>query len=185
GPQTVRLTGHTEPVILRVATAGGVEVTVTSAGDRKPVVGATVTLRDALAASGTTAEAGKATLHPVARGRHILDTTAPGFAPAVTLVGASGHSGDVQRVAVELQRGGGVSGTVVDDAGRGVADAEVTAAALGGGRFFGARAAQTVRSDGDGRWSFAALPAGSFHFPATAAKPGPRPSDLGTPPRRH
>lgn len=176
GPQTVRLTGHTEPVILRLATAGAVEVTVTAASDRKPVAGATVMLRDALAASGTTAADGKATLHPVARGRHFLDTTAPGFAPAMTLVAASGHGGDVQRVVVELQRGGGASGTVVDDTGRPVADAEIRAVTLGAARF-GGRAAQTATSDGDGRWSFAALPAGSFRFAGTAAKHGPGTSE--------
>src|SRR5262249_57782243 len=159
-------------VTVRRAAAGAVEAPVTAAGDRKPVAGATVTLRDALAASGTTAGDGKATLHPVARGRHVLDTVAPGFAPAVTLVAASGHGGDVQRVVVELQRGGGASGTVVDDTGRPVADAAVRAVALGAAPL-GGPPAEAARSDGDGRWSLAALPAGRFRLAATAAKHGP------------
>jgi protocatechuate 3,4-dioxygenase beta subunit len=163
GPVTVRLGARTEPVILRLAPSGTLEVTVISVPDRRPVAGATLSVRTATATSGAD---GKATLRPLGPGRAVLEASAPGFAPARAPV-LGGHG--THSLTVELRRGAAVSGTVVDDSGQPVAGARVRAAPPGPPRW----PAPTVATDGGGRWSFEALAAGSFRFGASDERHAP------------
>jgi hypothetical protein len=179
GPLTVRLTPKTEPVILKLAAAGSLEVTVVAQENRRPVAGAQVGLRDEVGVAGVTGADGKVVLRPLGPGRHLVDAGADGFAPAAAGVMASGRGGAVQKRTIELARGAGVSGTVVDAAGKPVAGALVRSVAMS--RVFQLPAARrggaSDVSDAAGRWSLAAVPAGTFRFAATHEQHGPGTSE--------
>ena len=171
---TVRLTAKTEPVILRLKEVGGLEVTVLALEDHKPIAGAEVGLHDEPVAGRTTGADGKAVLRGVDKGWHSVEASGPGFADTQTFVETSGRPGALDRQTIELKRGAAASGTVVDPAGKPVAGARVRAvSAASFGFAFGGGARDGVLTDARGRWSIAALPAGTFRFSASQEKHGP------------
>ncbi len=139
GPVILRLSSSSEPVILRLRTASSVQVTVIDQSTHKPVTGAHVELVGEAERAGTTDVGGQFTLRGVVVGRHMLDVSALGFAPAHTRFFASGQAGSTDKQTVELRHGAPVSGKVVDTSGKPVAAARVVAMPAGGrgGRFGG------------------------------------------------
>jgi len=171
---TVRLTAKTEPVILHLKTAGGLEVTVVAVDDRKPIAGAEVELRDEPVAGGSTNAEGKVTLRGVDAGWHSVEVAAPGYATSSTFIESGGRPGTLDKQTIELRHGAAASGKVVDPAGKPVAGAQVRAIAassFGFGRMSDAK--KSIVSDAAGRWTVPALPAGTFRFNATHEKHGP------------
>jgi hypothetical protein len=176
GPVTARLSGRSEPVILRVEAAFAVEVEVVAAGERRPIAGARVALRGLAGFDAETDGAGVAAFAAVPAGSYQLVASAEGRAPArMTLLVPKGRP--LARQVVELRGGAPVAGRVVGEDGAPVAGATVaweSAAELAPG------AAETTESDRDGRFQFAALPAGTFRFTARDGEHAPGTSALVT-----
>lgn len=177
GPITVRLTARSEPVILRLTAAGRLEVTVVAQEDRRPIAGASVDLRDVAGVGGVTGADGKTMLRPLGPGRHLVEASADGFAPAAAGVATSGRAGAVQKQTIELRRGAAVSGKVVDPAGKPVAGARVRSVAVARVFQLGWLRGAGALTDADGRWALPALPAGTFRFAATHENHGPGTSE--------
>jgi protocatechuate 3,4-dioxygenase beta subunit len=161
GPIAVRLPARTEPVILQLRPAGAVEVTVT--GPRGAVPGATVELRGGDRQTATTNADGIARFATVMPGGAEVVAQAEKLARAVTSirVGATG----VTRVALTLRPGAEVTGRVVA-AGAPVAGARVVFVGASDWAISGDDQLDAVVTGGDGRFTFAAMPAGSFRFVA-------------------
>ena len=128
GPARLRLTEKAEPLTLRLRPGGVLEVVVTERDGGKPIAGAEVELRAALAWSGVTGADGTVLLEGVGETWAPLAVSAKGFAPAAVMASTSGDPASPGRIAVLLSRGAAVSGKVVDDAGKPVAGARVAAA---------------------------------------------------------
>lgn len=120
GPVWVRVSEHTEPVVIRIGEGASVVVTVVGP-DEQPVAGVDVTSGD-LAAK--TDEQGQARLAPLAPGWIDVFAIAAGYVPATgsAIVDAPGATGHVE---IALQTGFAVSGRVVDDRAAGVAGARL------------------------------------------------------------
>jgi hypothetical protein len=173
GPVTVRLTAKTEPVVVRVAPAGGLEVTAVDFETRKPIAGADIEVDAELGIGGTTGADGKATLRGVPAGFQEVVARADGYAPSMSFAEVAGKEGVIDKHTVELKAGAGVSGKVVDPNGKPVAGAEVRADSASGFFDMPRGKKDRVRTDGSGNWSFPALPAGTFRFVARHDKHGP------------
>lgn len=128
GPARLRLTDKAEPLTLRLRPGGVLEVVVTDRDGGKPIAGAEVELRAALAWSGVTGADGIVVLEGVGETWAPLAVSAKGYAPAAVMASTSGDPAAPGRVAVLLARGAAVAGKVVDDAGKPVAGARVAAA---------------------------------------------------------
>jgi protocatechuate 3,4-dioxygenase beta subunit len=161
GPVTTRLTGNSEPVVLKLRPASSVTVEVVDDAG-KPVDGATVELRG-LDTQVATTTAGKAAVAPVIPGWYQLAAWAPGFARSYTWLEVQGEATTAR---VALRKGAPVAGRVVDGAGAPVAGARVT---FGGASDWSVQIDE--RRDGqvtgpDGAFRFDALAAGSVRFDA-------------------
>jgi carboxypeptidase family protein len=166
GPVVVRLTGKTEPVILRLKAVGGLEVTVVTLTGHQPIAGAHVELREEEDIAATTGAEGKATLRGLRAGWHVLTASAKGYAPAELPFETGGSGGTIDRQTLELKPGAAVAGRVVDRGGKPVAGAKV-ASADAAQLFSFAAAKSAVTSDKDGKFVIPALPAGTFRLTAT------------------
>lgn len=174
GPVTVRLTGKTEPVVIRLAPAGGVEVTVVDQKTRKPVAGADVEIDPELEVQGRTGADGKVTLRGVQGGWQDVTARADGYAPAHSFLEVTGKAGVTDKVTVELQQGAAVSGKVVDATGKPVEGARVRAVAASAlfGIGQGGKKDEQI-TNAAGAFTFPALPAGTFRITASHEKHGP------------
>lgn len=161
GPVTAKLTEKSDPVVLQLHPGGKVTVDVVGT-DGKPIDGATVELRGDDPQRQTT-KAGKSVFAPVVPGGYQLAAWAEGKAHALQWlqVGPGETSAKVTLVA-----GAPVSGRVVDEAGKPVAAARVTYHGASDWSQQADERLDGVESDKDGRFKFAALPAGSFRFAA-------------------
>lgn len=156
GPIPYRLTAKSDPVVIRIA-AGAKVAVVVSGDDGQPIENATVKLADYGDSSATTARDGTATISPVRPGWVGLEVTASGYAPA-TSFGQVGSAGATATIHVKLHKGIAVSGRVVDEAGKGIAKAKVTA---GDNSWMGLGASGEAMTDAKGEFSFPALAPGS------------------------
>ena len=123
GPVSYKLTEKSDPVVIRIGEGATVLVTVT--GDEgKPIAGATV--KQGKESSATTDDKGIATLKPVRPGWVGVVASADGYADdtGFTTVGSAGATG---AIAIQLKKGFFVSGHVVDDRGKAIAKARVSA----------------------------------------------------------
>lgn len=169
GPVTARLTERSDPVTLRLVPAASVEVTVVTAGDRKPVRGATVELRDLQTVSGTTGDDGKVTFTAVWPGGYSLVAWAPGYARSYAWIGVPRPSAGapvVDKETIELRRGAPVAGRVRTTDGRPVEGALVAFGAVSEWAAQADPRRDAVKTDAQGRFRFDALPAGTFRFAA-------------------
>lgn len=169
GPARLRLTDKAEPLTLRLRPGGVLEVAVSDRDGGKPIAGAEVELRAALAWSGVTGADGTVLLEGVGPTWAPLAVSAKGYAPAAVMTSTSGDPAAPGRVAVVLARGAAVAGKVVDEAGKPVAGARVTAA-LATEPF----PVIDPRRDGvvtgaDGTFTLPALAAGTYRLSASDA----------------
>jgi uncharacterized GH25 family protein len=174
GPVRAKLTAHSEPVVIRLAEAAAVVVTVLDDAKR-PIADAEVKLRDGMELAVKTTERGIARLAPVHPGWVNVVVAASGYAPgsAFTTVGSAGATGELT---ITLHHGYPVGGRVIDDAGKPVAGARITASESFAGEadVDGADAATT---DAKGSFTIPALATGSHrlravdgeHAPATSS----------------
>lgn len=123
GPVSYKLTETSDPVVIRIGAGASVIVTVTDE-DQKPIAGATVKVGEEK--TETTDEKGIAKLSPVRPGWVGVVASKDGYADeaAFTTVGAAGATGTI---ALRLRKGFFVSGKVVDERGKPIAKARVTA----------------------------------------------------------
>ena len=156
GPISYRLTEKSDPVVIRIAAGAKVAVVVTG-DDGQPIENASVKLADFGDSTATTAKDGTATIAPVRPGWVGLEVTAAGYAPA-TSFGQVGSAGATATIHVKLHKGIAVSGRVVDEAGKGIAKAKVTA---GDNSWMGLGHGGEAMTDAKGEFTFAALAPGS------------------------
>lgn len=167
GPVPVKLTGKSDPVIIRLVAGAALEVTVQDDA-KAPVAGAEVKLGglddDEVA---RTNDKGVALIAPLQTGWAAVTVTAPGYAAngGFTTVAP----GAPAKLAITLHAGHGVSGKVVDDTGKPVAKALVRPAGNWG---FDAdeRGSET---DAKGEFQITALAAGKYTLVATDREHAP------------
>lgn len=170
GPVQLRLGPSPEPVTLRLATAGTVQVVVRDAKIGMPIAGAKVELRAGVVLAATTGADGIAELRGVGAGWTPLHVEAKGFAPAAMMLSTTGDPAVPQRQVITLSLGAAVRGHVLDDAGQPVAAARVLA--FPASQPFPVIDARrdAVVTDADGAFALPAVAAGSYRF--TASAPG-------------
>lgn len=167
GPVTAHLSETTEPVILTLSPGGQVTVKVVSAESPEGASGVNVELRGLDVQNGTTDEKGEMVFSQVPVGRFRVVAHAEGYTPARDRVSVS-RSGAQAETKLRLEPGQRVTGRVVDESGKPVAEARVI---YRGASSWGTRASPRldgVLSDASGKFEFEALPGGSFRFTATA-----------------
>ncbi|HUQ05810.1 MAG TPA: sigma-70 family RNA polymerase sigma factor [Kofleriaceae bacterium] len=169
GPARLRLTEKAEPLTLRLKTGGILEVVVTDRDGGKAIAGADVELRAPLAWSGKTGADGVATLRGVGPTWGPLAVSAKGFAPASVLAQTTGDPKSPDRIAVSLGKGAAFAGTVVDEAGKPVGGARVTAALVTEPFPVIDPRRDGVVTDDDGAFAFPALASGTYRMSATDA----------------
>lgn len=179
GPVTATLTATSEPVILRLAPGGTVEAVVVRAEGGDPVAGATVELRGLEIRSERADGDGTARFAQVPPGRYAVVASAAGFAPQHGTLGLRG-GGATERVRLELRAGAPVAGRVLDPDGAPVAGARVSYSGASEWSQQADPRLDAAVTDDEGRYRFAALPAGSFRFEARVAGFAPGSSELVT-----
>jgi uncharacterized GH25 family protein len=167
GPVSYRLTGKSDPVVIRVAAGAKVAVEVTG-DDGKPIANANVKLADLDERSVTTGEDGVASIAPVRPGWVMVEVSASGYGNASTF-GQVGSAGATATLHVKLHKGVAVSGRVVDEAGKGIAKAKIMAAEAW---WMPGDAGETT-SDDKGDFTFAALAPGSHVLAAEDGEHAP------------
>lgn len=168
GPVRVKLTAHSDPVVLRIAE--GAAVTVTVLDDAKqPVNGAEVKLDELAERTVRTSDKGIARLAPVHPGFVEVEASAPGYAPnsAFTTIGSAGASG---QLTITLHKGFAVSGRVRDETGAPIARARIT---LGESIWGAARDTGGTTTDDKGAFTVAAIANGRHHLLATDGEHAP------------
>jgi uncharacterized GH25 family protein len=123
GPITHKLTAKSDPVVIKLAEAAAIEVTVVDE-NKQPMAGVEVKAGETVESIATTDGKGEAMLKPVSPGYARVDATLDGYAPggAFTTVGSPGSTA---RVTISLSRGFAISGRVLDESGRPIAKAKV------------------------------------------------------------
>lgn len=167
GPVTVRPTQSNDPIILKLSAGGSIIVKVSSADTPDGLVNAKVELRSIDVQSLSTDATGTAVFKQVPLNRFEVVASAEGYAPMSDWVGISrpGASVDVQ---LQLKSGAPVSGIVLDASGKPLAGARVVYQGASDWSVRADKRLDGVDSDNKGRFSFKALPKGSFRFAATA-----------------
>ena len=173
GEARYKLVDKGDPVVIHVAAGASLVVTVTD-DKQQPVSGAEVKLAELGPRTQKTDAKGEATLAPVQPGWVAVQATATGFAPA-TGTASIGSAGATGRLALRLRKGFSVSGRVIDEGGKPIAKARISAQGSWSGPDDDATGA--VSTDAKGKFTIAALPAGTHmlsaldevHAPATSA----------------
>ncbi len=173
GPARLRLTEKPEPVTLRMRKGGAVEVTVTERAGGKPVPGAQVELRSTLTWKAATNADGVAKLQGVGASWSALAVQAKGFAPSAMRVSTSGIADSVEKVALSLARGAALSGRVVDEAGKPIANARVVATNASEPLPVVDPRRDGVLTSGDGAFTIPSLSAGTWRISASAGEYAP------------
>lgn len=179
GPITARLNEKNDPVIMMLRSASTVEVTVIDARDQKPVSNATVEVRGIATVSGVTDSNGVATVRQVPTGRYRLAAYADGYAKQHSRIRVA-RDAETVTARLALRRGAPVSGIVLSPDGKPIEGATV--------RYQGASEwAQSAdprrdaaESDAEGKFSFDALPAGTFRFEGRSKNYAPGRSEMVT-----
>lgn len=160
-PTTVTLARELDPLVLTLAPASAVEVTVVDAESLLPITGARVELDPW---EKETDDTGRARFRGVPRGWVRLFADAPGHGASGHRITPSGRAGEVLFETIALARGAPVSGRVVDERGAPVAGAELMARPVSGGE----SAALAAQSDEAGSFRIDALPRGRWALSATS-----------------
>ncbi len=163
-PLEVFLTDSTEPVILRLKEAASLQVTVRDGDSDKALEGAMVLLGRHKYSErwARTDRNGTVLFEGIPEGTTYLEASAPGYGLISDYIRISRHAGLEQKRTLLLYPGASVSGSVVDPAGKALADASVSATRLGDVSPLG-----TAKSASEGQWSFPGLSAGRYKFQAS------------------
>lgn len=186
-PVLVHFTAQTGLVVLHLSSAAGLSVSVVSATDQSPISNAAVEIRaaptygEALLKSGLTNEKGEYLVRGLAPGGYTAAAQAKGFRPLSKLL--SPQAGLTWEITLALAPGSEVRGTIVDEAGRGVARAVVRP--YPADRFFESRIGRQVTtfdtvSDKSGLFILPALEPGTFRLNVTHSDFLPGWSDVFT-----
>jgi protocatechuate 3,4-dioxygenase beta subunit len=167
GPVSYKLTGGSDPVVIRVGAGAMIDVTVTD-DKQQPIANATVEVGEPAKREAKTDEKGHALLKGVKPGWIGVEAKAPGYAPASSYasVGSAGATG---KLAITLRKGAAVSGRVVDESGTPLPKVHVTAKEPGG--WSRDRGDQTT--DDKGQFTFPALAPGSHTLSAVDGEHAP------------
>lgn len=166
GPARLRMTSQPEPLTLRMRRGGTVEVKVTERPGGAPVRGAELELRSTLVWKATTNADGVATIRGIGPAWASLVARANGFAPSAVMVGTSDNPAAPVKVDIALARGAAISGRVIDDAGKPVAEARVVAASASDPFPVIDARRDGVVTAGDGSFTLPAISAGSWRLTA-------------------
>jgi len=172
-PLAQELSPESPPVVLRMVEGGSVRVEVVTKTDRQPLQGADVTTDQGH--QERTDNAGLATLAGV-QGSLRVWIRAPGFASLSTMVEVPTGEAAKEPILLVMIRGAKLSGRVVDEDGQPVPGARVVSRnplEL----FDEANAADVVRTDEQGGFQYAVVPAGTYQFLATHPDFAPGGSD--------
>lgn len=171
GPVEVRLTETSDPVVLQLRDGGSLELEVVDQADRRPIEGATVQVRSWITRAATTDADGRARIDGLAVDYYTIAASAPGYGVAHSWIFVP-EGATAQRDRIELSRGAGVAGTVVDGDGAPVSGARVTyrSAAMWEQSADDQDAAVT---GADGAFRIDALPAGTYWLAARHAELAP------------
>lgn len=161
GPVTAKLTAKSDPVVMRLRAATKVTVSVTTS-DGKSVDGATVELRGVDHQTETTKQ-GKVVFASVVPGGYQIAAWAPGLAHSTTWIQVGAGEANAKLV---LVTGAPVAGRVVDEQGKGVANARITYHGASDWNQQADPRYDAVTSKTDGAFELAAMPAGTFRFVA-------------------
>lgn len=161
GPVTVKLTDHSDPVLLRLAEAAAVDVSVVDVAGR-PIANAMVKVLDLGEHTFQSDATGHARVAPVRPGWVTVEATAPGYAPkvAVTTVGSAGARG---AITIVLEPGVSVAGRVVDEGGAPLPKVRVIARGEEG----------STNTNDKGEFSIPALAAGTYTLTALDGEHAP------------
>lgn len=124
GPITHKLTAKSDPVVIKLAEAAAIQVTVVDE-NKKPISGVEVSAGDTVEATTTTDARGEALLKPVSPGYARVEARLDGYAPsgAYTTVGSPGSTA---KLTISLARGYAISGRVIDESGKPLAKVNVS-----------------------------------------------------------
>ncbi|HWU89715.1 MAG TPA: carboxypeptidase-like regulatory domain-containing protein, partial [Kofleriaceae bacterium] len=176
GPVTYKLTGKSDPLVIRLAEGASVVVTVIDEAQR-PIAGAEVRGGELVERGAATTDAkGEATLKPVHPGYVTVSVTAAGHAPggAFTTIGSPGAVG---RMTITLRKGYPVSGRVIDEAGKPIAKVKVSPAGTWFGDGGDDDGARTVITDDKGQFTIPAIATGTHKLLAIDGDHAPATSD--------
>lgn len=179
GPVSHALRAQSDPVVIRIAPGVTIQATVVAAGEGAPVPGATVQLAGDDSLTATTDAKGVARLRGVGGGYVTLAASAPGHAKGQTLVQAPESPGAVVETRIELRRGAPVTGVVVDSRGKPIAGARVWERDVSQAFQLGEPDDRST-TDGKGRFTLAAVAAGTYHFHASHPDHAPGSSEPHT-----
>jgi Carboxypeptidase regulatory-like domain len=163
GPVTYKLGATSDPVVIHLGEGAGLEVEVVDDA-KQPIANAEVKLSSIGEHVAKSDDKGKATLRPVHPGWLSVEVTAPGYAPNGNFTSV-GSAGAVAKMHVTLHRGVSVSGRVVDEAGKPIAKAHVSANDTSAWGW--SRDADSVLSDDKGQFTIAALAPGAHALSAS------------------
>ncbi len=166
GPVFHKLSGSSEPVILRLRPGAVVEVTVRTAKDKQAVVGAQVELRSIERLEQVTDSQGRAQVTGVAAGSCTLAVKAAGYVPAHQLLLIPDTTTEPIRARVDLLSGLQVQGLVRDEAGQPVVKARVLAEDSAALISLADAKRDGALTDAEGRFVMPALAPGTFRLTA-------------------
>jgi uncharacterized GH25 family protein len=169
GPVTHQLAATSDPVVIRLSEGATLVVDVVDDAGH-PVAAADVKLAGESDLTTKTDDKGMAKLKPVRPGWVMVEVNAAGYALGTnfTTLGSAGASGEIS---VTLHKGMPVSGRVIDDAGKPIAKAHVSAG--DGSPWSLGRDADEVETDAKGQFAFVALGAGSHVLSAVDGEHAP------------
>lgn len=157
GPAHHKLTSTSDPVLIRLTNAAAVVVTVIDESKRLvPRAQVRVKVREGPEINAPIADNGTVRLSPIQAGMVIVEASAAGYGPSTEAV-AVGAPGTTTEVTLNLRAGYAVAGRVVDETGKAIPRARVSASR--GERVIDA--AQAL-SDETGRFTIPALSNGGY-----------------------
>jgi len=171
GSLNFKLTATSGPAVVHLTEGAGLDVTVIDELG-KPISGASVYSEDDDADDAVTTDAvGKAKLKGIRPGWIAIEASAAGYAPnrTVTTVGSGGATGTVQ---ITLRKGFAISGRVIDDAGKAIANAKVSAASENWGMGDETGKADVI-TNAQGAFTIPALAAGTHRLTAIDGEHAP------------
>lgn len=170
GSLEFNLTAKSGPAVIHLAAGVSIDVTVVDES-AKPIAGASVHEGGEEDPVVVTDEKGTAKLKGIKPGWISIDASAPGYAPAktVTTVGSSGGTGTVQ---LTLRKGNAVSGKVIDDSGKPVVGAKISAGAESWGMNDESGDADVI-TNAKGEFQIPALSAGTHRLTAMDGEHAP------------